>query len=230
MELHPSLLFGYSNMRQSKTRKNKKGGGKDSYWLAGDCKAFSYNSHVLVNKGGMQTFTMRFPFTSGSEIIPGAFVQLVGQSFAISQVPNITNWTINFDKFKFVSVEIQFTPSRSTAVDGVNKIPSFYCSTDFDSDAAPTSVAEVLRKPRSLTTVFTTSFKRHFKPRVALTLYKTGLSSSYGEGMADTWVDCANADTPHFGFCWAADTQLLANQFGYKVSYVYVVTFASPIA
>jgi hypothetical protein len=174
---------------------------------------------------------MRFEFAQASEIIPVVGpVSYVGQSFALSQVPNYTNWTINFDKYKLTSVEAVFTPSRSQQNGGSTRTPLFYCAPDFDSDATPTSVAEVLRHPRSMSCPFTTAFRRRFKPRVAKTIYKTGLSSGYGEGDADQWIDCADAVVPHFGFQYAMDAQTTTNQFGYHVLWIYTVTFALPIA
>lgn len=215
-------------MMTSRTRKTKQ--KKAVYFLAGDAQTFNLNTPILRSKLSMQTFTMTFLFP-GSEIVPPVGVtSYVGQSFALNQVPNITNWTINFDKFRLNWVEIVYSPSRTQINGGSNLTPKMYCAPDFDSDATPTSIAEVLRHPRAVTVPFTTGFKRKFCPRIAKTIYKTGLSSSYGEGDAYTWVDCANADTPHFGYMWAADPQSSANQFGYSVNYAYNVTFQAPIA
>jgi hypothetical protein len=222
-----------SSRRQKpkKTGKGKGKNGKSSYWLAGDCGTFNYQTGATVSRTAGQTFTMRFEWVQGAEIIPAVGpITYVGQSFALSQVPNYTNWTINFDKFMLQSVEMVFTPSRSQQNGGSTRTPLFYCAPDFDSDATPTSIAEIQRHPRSLTCPLTTAFKRRFKPRVAKTIYKTGLASGYGEGDADQWVDCADASIPHFGFMYAVDAQTTTNQFGYQVTYVYTVTFALPIA
>lgn len=214
--------------RQKKTGRGKKEGNK--YCLAGDAKAVPYNEGLLVNKSGPRQFTMKFEF-SGSELVPPlSGVTLVGSSFALANVPNFTNWTINFDKFRLEAVEIVFTPSRSQQNGGSVVTPRFYCAPDFDSDAAPSSVAALLRLSQSTTSLFTTAFRRKFKPRVASTIYKSGVSSAYSEGAANTWVDCSNADTPHFGFSYGYEPQTAAGQFGLQPHYVYTVTFAFPIA
>lgn len=198
--------------------------------MAGDATPIAYQEGLLVSKTGRQTFTMRFEYT-GTEIVPPlSGTSLFGSSFALANVPNFTNWTINFDKFRLESVEIIFTPSRTQQNGGSNPTPLFYCAPDFDSDAAPSSVAALLRLPRSLTAPFTTGFRRKFKPRVANTIYKSGVAFAYGEGMANTWLDCSNADTPHFGFSYGYDAQAASSQFGLRPTYVYTVTFAFPIA
>jgi len=219
------------SLKLKKTGKKATKGGNRDYWLAGDCQVIDYQMGATVSRTAGQSFTMRFEFVQPAEIIPAVGpITYVGQSFALTQVPNYTNWTINFDKYKLQSVEAVFTPSRSQQNGGSTRTPLFYCAPDFDSDAAPTSIAEVLRHPRSLSCPFTTSFRRKFKPRVAKAIYKTGLSTGYGEGDVDQWVDCSDASIPHFGFQYAAEAQTATNQFGYQVTYVYTVTFALPIA
>lgn len=189
-----------------------------------------YNSGLLASRMTGQQFTMRFEFTGAELLPPLSGTTLIGSSFALANVPNFTNWTINFDKFRLESVEIAFLPSRSQQNSGSNPTPLFYCAPDFDSDAAPSSVAALLRLPRALTAPFTTGFRRKFKPRVAKTIYKSGVSSAYGEGDANMWIDCSNADTPHFGFSYGYDPQSASGQFGLRPHYVYTVTFAFPIA
>lgn len=214
--------------RQGKTGKGKKKGSR--YWLAGDATSVPYQEGLLVSKTGGQSFTMRFEYQGAELIPPLSGTTLVGSSFALANVPNFTNWTINFDKFRLESVEIVFMPSRSQQNTGSVPTPMFYCAPDFDSDAAPSSVAALLRLPRSTTSPFTTGLRRKFKPRIAKTIYKSGVSSAYGEGDADQWIDCSNADTPHFGFSYGYDPQSASGQFGLKPTYVYTVTFAFPIA
>lgn len=223
-----------ASMSKGSRRLVKNANGKkkeeDRYWLAGDATPVPYQQGLLVGRTGAQTFTMRFEYTGTELVPPTSGTTLVGSSFALANVPNFTNWTINFDKFRIESVEIVFMPSRSQQNGGSTVTPQFYCAPDFDSDAAPASVAALLRLPRATTSPFTTGIRRKFKPRVAQTIYKSGVSSAYGEGRANQWLDCSNADTPHFGFSYGYDPQGAAGLFGLRPVYVYTVTFAFPIA
>lgn len=147
----------------------------------------------------------------------------------LADYTNSSSWTTLFDKYRINSVRLDFVPTgiQLNTQTGVTA-PEFATALDFDNAATPASFDAVIRKDRSTLTNATTAFQRHFVPRVSREVYYNGITSGYEEAQGGVWLDCSNANIPHFGLVYVMGTATNTS-YTYRVNAVYNVTFAFPI-
>jgi hypothetical protein len=202
-------------------------GVNGKYYLPGDAVALPISS-IQVNPEGTRTFTFDFMIDTLAQVVASASVPVLGAlSFQLSDVPNYSLWSANFDKFRIDAVELDFVPIF-TQISGVTNTstPMFCTALDFDSAGAPGSLNAVIAYSRSTQTAATTRFKRHFVPRVAREVYLSSITTTYEEGPAHAWMTTTQPSVPHFGLVYGFAVAGAANAFAYKINARYKVTFA----
>lgn len=186
--------------------------------------------NLLVNNTKVKSYTQEVVINDLLTIVSSTSVNTYGAlSFKLNQWPEYASWTALFDKYRIESVELNFVASgvqENTA--NAQIAPSFATALDFDNDVTPTSYNEVIRRSRSTECVGTSSFVRHFKPRVARQIYNGVASTNYEEAGPDVWLDCASAATPHYGLVYAMGTAS-STSYLYRVDAKFTVTFGFPI-
>jgi hypothetical protein len=103
-----------------------------------------------------------------------------------------------FDQYKLLSIDFEARP-RSNSLDiGANQsIPPTYCVLDYDNVASLASPAAALSYDNCMQLNAYESFKRTFKPRIALAAYQ-GAFSGYANA-SDMWLDTSSSSIQHFG-------------------------------
>lgn len=128
-----------------------------------------------------------------------------GFSFQISDLPNVADLTSAYDFFSIDKVEVELhlmeMPRNNATMLGTG--PLVILAPDYDDAIAPTAWNDLFEYGKNCNIVRFSSdkvvVKTTIKPRVSNTVYRTGVTSAYTMAQAGTLVDCANADTPHYG-------------------------------
>jgi len=211
--------------------RNKARGKKNvnTYYLPGDATPI-LREGLLVNQTNAKTYVQDFMMSDVAQVTSSTSVNVYGaKSFKLNDVPQYASWTVLFDKYRILKVELHFVASgvQENAANA-QVAPIFATALDFDNDTTPTTFDEVLRRSRSTESVATTSVKRCFVPRVARQVYNGVASVNYEEAAPHIWLDCASAATPHYGAVWAMGTAS-STSYLYRVHAKYTVEFGFPI-
>lgn len=127
--------------------------------------------------------------------------------FTLDQLPNYAEIQAMYDAYSIDKVEVTWHwyqpyvgPTSAEA-----QAPCIVCTPDYDDALTPTTLSEVSEYSTSRMFPFSTSANSHsitVYPRVAKTLYRTGISSGYAWGDKSTMIDAIYADAPHYGLKW----------------------------
>lgn len=121
-----------------------------------------------------------------------------GWSFSMNQIPDFSEFTTLYDAYTIDKVTMKFVLFNNTA----EKYPTLLLAPDYDDAASPAAEADLLTMEGCKVLPFTPTKREHtitVHPRVAQTLFRTGVTSSYGWGKSGQIVDIATTDTPHYG-------------------------------
>lgn len=127
--------------------------------------------------------------------------------FTLDQVPGHPEITAMYDGYSIDQVDVTFTwvaPfSSTTSASAV--APIMMLATDYDDALPPTTsdqVGEFSTARLRPFSVANNTFTVSVKPRVAMQLFRSGVTSAYGWGKSSQIVDAANIDVPHYGLKW----------------------------
>lgn len=129
--------------------------------------------------------------------------------FSLSQLPNYGELQAVFDQYSIQKVKCTFYPRFSESPDVVaasgpmGSLASIFLCADTDSSAFGsffTAPGPVLEHQGSLVRRTDTPFTMTIQPKSSVMMYKTALTTGYGES-ADgfNWIDCTDATVPHYG-------------------------------
>lgn len=151
---------------------------------------------IFRKKTTTHTFTRRLNATQlQSAIGPG--VVSGGYTFALSNLPDYTEFTSLYDQFRIKWVKVKFIFQTQVAETApVNSPGMFYSVIDLDDASAPTLSYCQSAKWAKLTQAVGTH-TRFLRPRTLTQLYN-GLGSAYAVNKIQ-WLDCDYANTPHYG-------------------------------
>jgi len=138
-------------------------------------------------------------------ITPNTSIATFGAySFALSDLPDYSEFTNLFDEYMIAKVTISFRPQFQNMVSTAGqKDPYFMYVVDKDDSAAATNINTLLQYPAVRITSSTRSHFITFKPRFAAPIFN-GVTDAYGSRTG--YLDCSNAAVPHYGFKWAIDS------------------------
>lgn len=136
--------------------------------------------------------------------------KLGSASVSLSLYPEQDNWTKIFDQYRITHAKWTFTNVGSASNAAMEATPFIYFAADFDDQNVPPNKQALLNmdnvKKMSLTPGKMVNV--NVKPRLATSLYNSGLSAGYGVAPQGTWVDCANTTIPHYGIKYCIDNML----------------------
>jgi hypothetical protein len=121
-----------------------------------------------------------------------------GWSYSINQVPDFSEFAALYDAYTIDKVTMRFVLENNTA----EEFPTLLFAPDYDDAANPATESVVLTHEQCKVLTFTANKRVHtvtVKPRVAVTLFRTGVTSSYGWAKEGMLVDIATTDTPFYG-------------------------------
>lgn len=140
-------------------------------------------------------------FNSG-ELSIAATDQGYATIFALSFIPNSSDFTNLFDQFRIDKVEFTFEMDIADGVlNSTTKWPRVVVAPDFNNQSAPLSENDILQYEQSKQYQFSTSDRRFsvtLRPMVAATMFRTGVTSAYAM-QPSGWLDIATSDVPHYG-------------------------------
>lgn len=147
--------------------------------------------------------------------------------FRLNELPNYTEFTNLFDKYRIKGVSIALVP-RVTSYDANPNAtlvaqPMIHTAVDYNDSTAPANSVELMQYDTYKCTVGSQIHRRYFSPRVSNTVFRTALSSAYSMGSNKQWLDCTTggADLPHFCLKWVIDNASLETSFlVYKTFYL----------
>lgn len=148
-------------------------------------------------------------------------------TFALSDLPNYTEFTALFDQYRLSLVELVFTWSPGTTV-ATSTFPTLLIASDYDSAAVPASSSEIAQR-RHITWVFSPSkpiATFRLRPRVLLDVGSGGSSGFSTLAPAREWIDLAFSTLTQRGaVAWIANfntglggTLLLEERFHFEVA------------
>lgn len=123
-------------------------------------------------------------------------------TFSLNQLPNYSEFTNLFDKYRIHAIKLTFYPRYSgndlnPVVTPYPIIPKIYSIIDYDDSNNLGSINEALEHPHCKIRLMTKQFSIYLKPRVLSEVYRSAISTSYSSKKC--YVDMAQPDTPHYG-------------------------------
>lgn len=123
-------------------------------------------------------------------------------TFSLSNISQSATFTALYDEYCITKVVIRFVPTASinNNADPTTYIAQpFYTIIDYDDNTVPAGLTEMLDYDTLKYTVSTKTHTRTLIPRLSMLAYKTSGSTIGYAAKSRQWIDCSNADVPHYG-------------------------------
>lgn len=155
--------------------------------------------------------------------------------FAFSSLPRVTEFTQLFDAYMITKVLVQIkmisNPDASNIVNNTTNVnvnnfyPTIWYSPDYD-DANTVSLPDIKEFERVRHKVLCPNRPVNIvlRPRPITQVYRTAVSTGYQVHTKPVWLDCGQADIPHYGLKSVIDFEgvtTLTNSFTFKVNCKY---------
>lgn len=177
-----------------------------------------------VNQGTIYRFkrTLKLDqFSTSSLAATGKAYQ-----FSLSQLPNPTEFTNLYDTYKLCGVKLKIIPRLTeasvTSTANIHNTSPLHSAIDYDDASTTNDILTVMQYQNYKMTRGLAVHQRYFKPRMAELVYN-GVSNGYAQGRR--WINCSNADVPHYAFKCVIEPTAVAIQ--YDVYATYYVSFKS---
>ncbi len=160
-------------------------------------------------------------------------ITLGSGNFKLSDLPNYTDFTALFDKYRFVCVIAKFIPTTQKSEVGsatslIGDNPLVYTVIDYDDASAPLSIDELRQFDTAQVNQIGTYFERAIVPRAALGSY-SGTFASYSQAPQNMWHDCNSPNIQFYGLKWATTAFSTSGTTAlYQIEVDYIMEFANP--
>lgn len=173
--------------------------------------------------------------------VTGSFINCDGQGreFKLSDLPNVTEFTNLFDAYRIRGVKLDFLPiynsheiNEGPAASPFDRVgmPIITYARDYDDAMAPAGEDTLLQYSTNSRLVLSNKKSIYIRnPRVAQSVYKSGVTAAYAEAKKNLWIDCANADVPHYGLKYYVPTINLSKILYIRVYATYYLEFKRAI-
>lgn len=147
-------------------------------------------------------------------------------SFSLNDLPNVTEFTTLYDRYKIKKIVLKLIPKVSQTVTQspgsmsivANSRGHLFSAIDYDDVAVPPAVDTLLQYPNCKRTPTDRIHTRIIYPCIRSVLYNVADSSSLGFSTAFSpqrrWIDCTMPKVQHYGLKW-----WLTQTNGIEVSY-----------
>jgi len=139
---------------------------------------------------------------AGGTITPSTTIPQAGAlSFALSSLPDYTEFTALFDQYRIIQASVSFEPTSlvSTSTPLITVL-------DYDDAVVPTSLNMLYEYETMQSSTSGTMQKRVLTPKLALAAY-SGVFTSFGVAPTGTWIDSASPSVLYYGVKWYNDAQ-----------------------
>lgn len=143
----------------------------------------------------------RYKRSYSMDLLTTATAQGTGYIITLNSLPNFGEFTALYDSYRIDWVTIWAVPTQTDAqVAAANLFtPSLYTVVDKDDASPPGTLAAQLEHGNmKITTMDRMKKLCSFKPAVQGELFRSGATRGFNR-MQDQWIDCAQADIPHYG-------------------------------
>lgn len=133
--------------------------------------------------------------------------------YALSDLPNYTEFTNLFDSYRIMAIKIKFiytsnVTGQGSATGPINPavvLPICYTVVDHDDSVALTSQTDYEQYESCKVSRLDKPFTRYFKPCTTMMVYKDAVSTGYGISRRSQWMDCSQPGVPYYGFKMGID-------------------------
>ncbi len=160
-------------------------------------------------------------------------ITLASGNFKLSDLPNYTDFTALFDRYRFVAVVARFIPTtQKTEVGSATSLigdnPIVYTVIDYDDSSTPLSLDELRQFDTAQSNQIGTYFERVLVPRAALGSY-SGTFASYSQAPQRMWHDCNSPNIQFYGLKWASTAFSTSGTVAlYQIEVDYIMEFSNP--
>jgi len=142
-----------------------------------------------------------------------------GTNFTLSGMPNASTYTALFDQYKIEMIEAWIYAAASN---NGGHTGTLYTAVDYDSSAAPASIAVIQDYSTVITSpIATTGHYHRFVPHIAVAAY-SGTFVSYRNETAP-WIDTVSNTVQHYGLIGAttinSDAMVVAAIYRYHLAF-----------
>lgn len=181
----------------------------------------SYNQVVKIKRTCLIN-TVDFTFSGGWSTY-----------FSLNQLPNSSDFTNLFDKYRIQGVKLRLLPNitdNNTGNANTLNIPRTHYCWDYDDYTAPSSLNSMLERDNVKIIQGNQVINTFSRPKVQMAMYNSATTSGYGDAIKGQWIDCTNDAVPHYGFKMWCDTDAVSTQVvRYKVYATFYLNFKAAL-
>lgn len=176
----------------------------------------------------------RSVYLSGNIVTSVTSDTFTNQFFALSNVPNYTEFTNLYDQYKINAVKVTLIPrgntAEITASSGASTVfqgqsVGVFSVIDYDDTAALANINEACQYQNMKMTRATQQHSRYLKPRFnLLSITNQGTGATGASQNTRGWLDCDYINVPHYGVKWALQQNVNYN-LTYDVKIDYYLAF-----
>lgn len=146
--------------------------------------------------------------------------------FKLSDIPQSLEFTRLFDSYRIINITISASPMTNSALT-INPAYKMLWAVDLDDDNVPTLDTMLQRSNVHIKNVSSGGnnpqvFYLKCRPRYLTEIYKTALTTGYGQGARKQWLDCADPGIPHYGIKVLFDT---SPTLGHEVTWQFYINY-----
>lgn len=161
-----------------------------------------------------------YRWIDGGAVYPQTSAVGTSYVFKLSLIPGYTEIQNMYDFYRITRIDVLYEPaSRAGPATATTTAPGTVIAVGPDYDES-TAVAFATMLERTTTQIFSTleKWEVSFVPRISDVTYGNGVTSGYGLGAKNAWVD-TSSDTSYYGFNFAFPATTAAMQFGGRIMY-----------
>jgi len=176
----------------------------------------------------------RSVYLSGNIVTSVTSDTFTNQFFALSSVPNYTEFTNLYDQYKINAVKVTLIPrgntAEITASSGASTVfqgqsVGVFSVIDYDDTAVLANINEACQYQNMKMTRATQQHSRFLKPRFnLLSVTNQGTGATGASQNTRGWLDCDYINVPHYGVKWALQQNVNYN-LTYDVKIDYYLAF-----
>lgn len=176
----------------------------------------------------------RSVYLSGNIVTSVTSDTFTNQFFALSSVPNYTEFTNLYDQYKINAVKVTLIPrgntAEITASSGASTVfqgqsVGVFSVIDYDDTAVLANINEACQYQNMKMTRATQQHSRYLKPRFnLLSITNQGTGATGASQNTRGWLDCDYINVPHYGVKWALQQNVNYN-LTYDVKIDYYLAF-----
>lgn len=202
-----------------------------------------------VKRSRKKSYYTPIPFMIGAPSYTGIFhndatLAIVNNStspalgvlvFQLDQCLGYTKYQAIMDYYRINWVKVTFEPCRTqslttqtdqtTAPSSITQVPKLITAIDRDSNTTALSYAAIQARGSVKETLATKTQVWKFTPNRLVTVYKSVATNGFKIDTSNDYLDCANADVPHFGMKYAMEASQPVTGFKSWIRVEYCVSF-----